>query len=105
MDTDKIFIVGADYETDTRDAGRDRRIHFKDISPEILKNGLLNVVNSISSVLEKIDENMESYRLEEISIALELTASGKIAIVGSGIDAGSKGGIQLKFQKEKLLQN
>jgi hypothetical protein len=71
------------------------------ISSETLSTGLKNIVQGMNQALSDVDESLSNYELEEITIKLEISASGQVAILGNGIGVSGSGGIELKFVYKK----
>lgn len=101
-----LLVIAADFtsvEEETRSLSSKAQKVFTaaTVSAETLKEGIRNISEGISEALDGINETIAEYTLEEISIKLEISATGQVAILGSGVSATSTGGLELKFTKKK----
>lgn len=70
------------------------------VSAEMLKSqisGFLEVIEEVFSNNVKAASEME---LDEISFSLDIDASGKVSLMGNGVDVGAAGGIQVTFKRK-----
>jgi hypothetical protein len=69
------------------------------ISTSQLRSSMIEFVNAIAKVVEGTPEILGRYGLTEIVLSAEISASGRISIVGSGVELGTTGGLQLTFTR------
>lgn len=103
MESDKIIVIGREFEmsdTRTKKSKLSERVKIGEFSPEVLKNELSKITLSISGVMEQKESEINGFSLDEVSIKLEVSASGKVAILGNGVSASGTGGIELKFKRK-----
>lgn len=72
----------------------------KELSVDTIRKNLLDLSETLDSVLEDIGQSNGKFSLEEISLNVEISGSGKIQLIGA-VEAGVKGGITLTFKKSK----
>lgn len=65
---------------------------------ETLRLNLLDFINKIETTLEGVNLKIKNYELDEIEMSLEVSASGRISLLGS-VGADASGGITLKFKR------
>lgn len=72
------------------------KIKVKDLKKEFQSS-----ISNISELFSDLEEYIKQFSLDEITISLEISAEGKIAILGSGVSGSLNSGIQLKFVKKE----
>ena len=99
MGKEYIEVFGRDFDLDVR--GDIGDWSFGRVSSDDISRELNNISRLIGKSLDSLSENIRNYELDEVSIVLEVSSSGKFALLGSGITAGGKGGLTLKFKKSQ----
>ncbi|MEH1769094.1 MAG: hypothetical protein V7L27_31710 [Nostoc sp.] len=61
----------------------------------------LKVVGSLFSQAEQQAKVNSKMQLDEIELSVEISADGEVKLIGSGVKAGSKGAIKLKFKRQE----
>ncbi|MEH2375814.1 Pepco domain-containing protein [Nostoc sp.] len=61
----------------------------------------LKVVGSLFSQAEQQAKVNSRMQLDEIELSVEISADGEVKLIGSGVKAGSKGAIKLKFKRQQ----
>lgn len=110
------FIVSATPtdSTSSRDSQTDTGGSFRSPPPEPAKgtkqvqipveqistqmNGLLIVVDRMFAQAQATQQR-SGLQLDEIELSVEISASGQISIIGTGLTTGGKGAITLKFKR------
>lgn len=72
---------------------------FKSVKIETLSSEMGEFYNKITTVFDNLEQSSAKWGIEEISISLEISADGKIGILGSSVSGGMKGGVVLKLKK------
>ncbi|MGB2926432.1 MAG: hypothetical protein WBB82_14105 [Limnothrix sp.] len=88
---------GASYRNPERSL-RQRSREF--VSAAMLKSqisGFLKVIEEVFADNVKAASEME---LDEISFSLDIDATGKVSLMGNGVDVGATGGIQVTFKRK-----
>lgn len=65
---------------------------------------LMDVVERLLAQTERRTGTTE-IKLDEIELSVEINSQGKISLLGSGILAGGKGAIKLKFKRQDIRKN
>ncbi|MEH2192744.1 MAG: hypothetical protein V7K98_08895 [Nostoc sp.] len=61
----------------------------------------LKVVGSLFNQAEQQAKVNSKMQLDEIELSIEISADGEVKLIGSGLKAGSKGAIKLKFKRQE----
>ncbi|WP_373530535.1 hypothetical protein [Nostoc sp.] len=61
----------------------------------------LKLVGSLFSQAEQQAKVNSKMQLDEIELSVEISADGEVKLIGSGVKAGSKGAIKLKFKRQE----
>lgn len=80
-------------------ATRGPRRSVKSISKESLSQNINVFITQVGYTLQELPESVKGFRLDQIEVHAEITASGKIALLGFGGEAGIAGGIKFIFKK------
>lgn len=92
-DTDRIWVVVNDDIVVTRGGGA------KQLPVQELAVNVTVFLEQISSVLDKTPETLGKFHLDELEIHAEVTAQGAIALLGTGLQAGTSGGLRFVFRR------
>ena len=71
--------------------------NWKLMSAKDLSKQLHSFQEAFEETIEKLKSKKKSARLTEVSVHVEINASGKVGIMGSGVSTGAKGGLTLKY--------
>ncbi len=70
---------------------------------EVAPEKIAEQMNRLIEVFENVNVKASgAYELSTVEIELVLTATGKLAILGSGIEGGAKAGIRAKISKREV---
>jgi len=105
MKNEKITIIGLesfDNDDGTRDMS-DLLKSFKsnEINTKKLQKEFQKTLSKISTMIAGYKESLDNYEMNEITISLEISAKGKIGLLGSGLTAGGASGLKIKFIKKE----
>jgi hypothetical protein len=64
----------------------------------ILRDNLHRTVNELGALFRELANPRDSMALAEVEISFEVTASGRIALLGASTEAAGKGAITLRFK-------
>ena len=64
-----------------------------------LSSNMNRFLGQIGSMLENTPERVGQFHFQEFEISAEVTAEGKLAILGTGLQAGAKGGLKFVFRR------
>jgi hypothetical protein len=68
------------------------------VSPETLQANLTRFLRAMEKSLSDAPVQLAEYRLEEIEVAVEVSAEGEVSLLGNGGKVGGKGTLTLKLK-------
>jgi hypothetical protein len=68
------------------------------VSPETLQANLTRFLRAMEKSLSDAPVQLAEYRLEEIEVAVEVSAEGEVSLLGNGAKVGGKGTLTLKLK-------
>lgn len=78
--------------TATRAAGRAVEVL---LDSDALAAEIDTLVDACADTLEKVARTSRSVQVAEVELSLTVTASGKVSLLGFGVDAGAEAGIKI----------
>lgn len=97
-----MWIVSAhSATTDYGTAGTSyKSLVFKEaIDPDLLKHMISDFTQSISSILDGIEDSGKPFRLDSIEVGAVMAADGKLGILGSSIGGKAEGALRFTFNR------
>lgn len=99
----KILIIGRNFneqitEKRSLSSSIEKISKMGSVTSKAIKNNLNELVSNIGTAFEGLNDKLNSYKLDEINLKIEISATGQVAILGSGVSATGTGGIELKFK-------
>jgi hypothetical protein len=91
---DEIWIVTSDSSTTRGGGGR-----LKQQSVDELSININLFLEQMGNVLEKTPEKIGKFHFEEFEVHAEVTAQGTIAVLGTGLQASTTGGLRFVFRR------
>lgn len=70
-----------------------------DVSPDTLQANLSRFLKAMEKSLSDVPTQIAHYRLEEIEVAVEVSAEGEVSLLGNGGKVGGKGTLTLKLKR------
>ena len=98
LTADTIPVVGR-QDLETRGLIQLNIFEHQEVKISTLTEQMQKVVSGLKEVLQNLPAQLGQFNLTEMQIALEISAKGKVSVLGSGGEAGGKGGITLKLTK------
>jgi hypothetical protein len=95
MESDEITVITAERVV-TRAGGGVRNFPVAQLAESVK-----SFVRSISAVIEQTPSNIGAFELTELTLAAEISGQGKLVLLGTGVEASTKGGVTLKFERKK----
>jgi hypothetical protein len=96
MENPEIVVITADAVV-TR-AGGSRKIPV-----QALAEGVESFLQHIAGVVERAPSAVGAFELTELTLSAEVTAQGKLVLLGTGVETGAKGGITFKFERKRTV--
>jgi|GEM_PF-6689267 len=71
------------------------------VTPQTLKESFERFIGNMSTALEGVPSTLAGFSIEELELALEISAEGELKLLGSGAKLAGKTGITLKLARPK----
>lgn len=84
----------------TTDATPRRGDSLKELKVEVLAENVNLFLTKIESILEQAPDEVGKFRFTEFSVCAEVSANGKLVLLGSGVETGVKGSLTFKFERK-----
>lgn len=95
----QISIVTTDkFDVSFRDGSTAK---FVDVPFDELQKNLASVIRGIDELFDASVQKLNNYELTEFAVSLEVSASGKVGILGTGVETSGTGGIELTFKRKE----
>lgn len=79
--------------------GDDFRYGRGEIPAELLRDRVLTFMAAIREIVADIPAQAGAYNLEEVQVAVEVSAKGQLSLLGTGGELAGKGGLTFTFRK------
>lgn len=99
----EIFVRGKEFDDDSRDGFGEETVGKIQLSSLLVE--LRELSQEISDFAKKTISGSQDFPLDEIKINLEVSAEGKVALLGSGVKAAGGGGITLVYRRSQELSH
>ncbi|MEK7677803.1 MAG: hypothetical protein AAB676_18395 [Verrucomicrobiota bacterium] len=73
---------------------------YMQIDPDLLQAELSAFLEKMGTVIQKQPAALGQYNLDTITLSVEITAKGKVGLLGSGGEIGGKGGLTFTFKRK-----
>ncbi len=103
MDEKSIDIIGF-QEEQSRGVIRDLKLALKSIELKLLKNNLCDFIKKVDDLVDELPSLTKEYQLDTIEIGANISASGKVSLLGCGGEANASGGIKFILKKKSTTQ-
>lgn len=111
-DEEMVWVFGvADTEDEEEDRGLfDRADRFRygrvQVSAAKLRKRLEQFLGTVKRMIEGLDvsDGFGDFTLDQVSLTVEITTTGKISLIGSGGEVAGKGGMTLTLARRKSAQ-
>ena len=84
----------------TTDATVKRGASPKELKVEVLAENVNLFLTQIEGILEKAPDEVGKFRFTEFSVSAEVSANGKLVLLGSGVETGIQGSLTFKFERK-----
>ncbi|MEH2406967.1 Pepco domain-containing protein [Nostoc sp.] len=74
------------------------------VSAQTLEQNMSHFLELVGSLFSQAQQHAKvnsKMQLDEIELSVEISADGEVKLIGSGVKAGSKGAIKLKFKRRE----
>lgn len=100
--TDVIRVFGIEDDDEDRSLFRrpdDFRYGRSEIPVDEFRLRVAEFVSGIENVIRDIAASAGEYKLDEVQVAVEVSAKGKLSLLGTGGELAGKGAMTFKFRK------
>ena len=88
-----ILVITSDDDVLTRGRGP------QELDVETLAQNMKDFLSKVEKVLAAAPATTAGFTLTEFEVTAEVTASGQLGLLGTGVEASGKGGMTFKFQR------
>lgn len=99
------FLVGLVDDEQSGNAGGTKGIFsqreapaLRQIPVTVLRENLHRTVKELGKLFRDLNNPSDGLSLREVEVSFEVTATGKIAVLGTSAEAAGKGAITLRFE-------
>jgi hypothetical protein len=78
----------------------DGHLSRNSIAPAVLRDNLAHFLQAMRGVVSEVPDHFGVYELSEVTLSAEVSASGKVSLMGSGAEVGGTGGITFKLVRK-----
>ena len=71
------------------------------VQTDAVKNGLLNILSSMSEVLDEAHFSNDIYEVDELEINLNIGLNGEVSIISVSENTNVSSGIKIKIQRKR----
>lgn len=75
------------------------RLVPRELDAEALEDNVSEFFESVAGLLHKASETIGDFRIKEFTVSAEVTADGKISLIGVGGGVAAKGGLTFTFER------
>lgn len=72
---------------------------IRELSAEELGSGVRLFLGQMNEVLRESPSNIGKFKFKEFVVSAEIGASGKLTLLGTGVEGSAKGSLTFKFEK------
>ncbi len=101
-----ISIIGIEDEEAEESAERGWRRHSREIiaaqgevNAQDLGDRLNRLLQAIGASVKRIPTTIADFQVSELTLAIEISASGKVSLMGTGAEVTGKGGLTVKLSR------
>lgn len=84
----------------TADSTAMRGANAKELKVEVLAENVNIFLNQIETMLETAPDEVGKFQFTEFSVSAEVSANGKLVLLGSGVETSAKGSLTFKFERK-----
>ncbi|MEM7717075.1 MAG: hypothetical protein AAF349_26585 [Cyanobacteria bacterium P01_A01_bin.68] len=89
------ILVRTSNSTDTR------RVQSKELKVDVLTENVKIFLEQVKSILQSAPDEVGKFSFSEVTVSAEISANGKVILLGSGLETGIQGGLTFKFKRSK----
>jgi len=97
MNENQNTILVATIDSEVK---RGPRAGLKEMDVEILSNNVTLFLSQINQIVEKSPEDVGKFKFTKFIVTAEITATGQLAILGTGGSLAGKAALTFEFEKK-----
>jgi hypothetical protein len=70
-------------------------------SASAIENSLTGFIDTVKSMLEKVDDVSGNYKLNKVEIAAQVSSEGKVGFMGVGLSANASSSMKIEFTRRE----
>ncbi len=75
------------------------RFGRSEVSVELLREHINTLLNNMTNVLQNVKADIAGYSVDTVTIAVEISATGRVSLMGTGGDIAGKGGLTFTLKR------
>ena len=75
---------------------------LKEVSIKNLSSNLQNFLGQLDQVLKNVNDKVGGFEVDELEVYAEVTAEGKVSLLGTGVQSGATGGFKLILRRPSI---
>ena len=83
----------------TADAVNRRAPGARELDVQVVADNINLFLGQVEGILEKAPEAVGRFHLTKLTVSAEISAEGKLILLGSGLQASASGGLQFEFSR------
>jgi len=99
-----IAVLGTPDDVVTRDSNT-LRLRKEILPVDQLSEKLATFVGALEKTLDRLKEVGGTYELDEVTVSVEISTTGNVSLLGSGVSATGTGGLELTFKRRSATTN
>jgi hypothetical protein len=72
----------------------------KELKVDILADNVNLFLSKVETILEKAPKAVGQFKFTEFSVCAEVSADGKLVLMGTGMETGIRGSLTFKFERK-----
>lgn len=72
---------------------------LKELGVKQLSSNLQGFLSQLDKVLNNLNDRVGNFEVDEMEVYAEISAEGKVSLMGTGVQAGTTGGVKLILRR------
>ena len=77
---------------------------LRELPIEVLAENINIFLFEIETILQKAPQDLGKFQFTEVTVSAEISAQGKLVLLGTGLETSAKGGLTFKFERRKVTE-
>jgi hypothetical protein len=74
-------------------------VHRTEIKADVLAARLKEFLDTMNNVMKDVPENLGTYKVDAMTLSVEVSAKGTVSLVGTGVELAGKGGLTFTLKR------